>query len=75
MLVGLLDGNAEGLDEGAFEAITVGLDDGAGDFSTHSRLPTKSSSFSLQQHFAVSQIPVFLEFMKHSDMKSPQIAM
>ena len=61
-LVGWLDGNVEG------------IDDGPEDFSTHSRLPTKSSSFSPQQHFAVSQIPVFLEFMKHSETKWEQDA-
>ena len=74
-LVGWLDGDAEGLDDGSFEAITVGLNDGADDFSTHSRLPTKSSSFRDQQHIAMSQLLVFLEFMKHSEMKSVQTAL
>ena len=69
------DGDAEGFDDGDELGSADGDIDGTEDFSTHSRLLTKSSSSSDQQHFAVSQIPVFLEFMKHSDMKSPQIAM
>ena len=75
LLVGWLDGNVEGLDDGSFEAVTVGLVDGTNDFSTHSRLPTTSSYFSDQQHLAVSQIPFFLEFLKHWEMKSAQIAL
>ena len=75
LLVGWLDGNVEGLDDGSFEAVTVGLVDGADDFSTHSRLPTKSSSLSDQQHIAMSQKPVFLESLKHSEMKSVQTAL
>ena len=56
MLVGWIDGIAEG------------LDDVADDLRTHSRLPAKSSSFSDKQHLAMSHILVFLELRKHSEM-------
>ena len=39
MVVGCADGDTEGLVDGAFEAVTVGFDDGTEDVSTHSPLP------------------------------------
>ena len=68
-----MDGDAEGLDDGSFDAVTVGLNDGVDDFSTHSRFASLSSVFfSNQQHLAIWQIPDFLEFFIHSEMKSLQ---
>ena len=53
-----------------------GVDDGTDDFSTHSRLPTKSLVlFRAQQHFAVSQTPAFVEYLIHSEMMFKQIAL
>ena len=75
MFVGCIDGEAEGLADGTFDAVTVGLDDGTEDLSTQTRLPNKSSSFNDQQHLATSQMLVFFEFMKHSEMKSAQISL
>ena len=70
--VGVFDGDELGLLVGWLDGNVEGIDDGSEDFSTHSRLPTKSSSFSDQQHLAISQILAFLEFMKHSETKWEQ---
>ena len=72
LTVGCDDGDAEGSDE---LGLSDGDTDGTEDFSTHSRLPTKSSSASFQQHLAFSQILAFLESLKHSVIKSAHIAL
>ena len=73
--LGRTEGNADGGELGLPVGRVDGVDDGPEDFSTHSRLPTTSSYFSDQQHLAVPQITFFLEFLKHWEMKSAQIAL
>ena len=69
-------GVAEGLNDGAFDIVTVGLDDGTEDFTIHSRFAILSSEFfSNQQHLAISQIPSFLDIFMHSEMNTPHCAL
>ena len=74
LLVGSSDGDEEGVADGDDEGVVVGLADGTEDFNTHSRLPTKSSSFTDLQHSAMSQTPIRFEFVEHSEMNSRHIA-
>ena len=70
-----MDGDAEGLADGSYEATAVGLDDGAEDLSTHSFLPAALLSFVNQQQVAILQTPTFPGNTKHSEMNSQQAAL